>query len=255
MELLRIQHLKKVYSTRLGSQQFTALSDVSFEVAQGEFVAIMGASGSGKTTLLNLIASLDKPTAGDVYLDGRNLKEISNWEISAFRRNNLGFVFQEFNLLDSFSVRDNILLPLVLSNMPVKQMEDRLVPVAKRLELGGLLNKFPHEISGGEKQRTAVARAIITDPKLVLADEPTGSLDSRSSGQLLEIFQDINAQGQTIVVVSHSSMVASHAGRVIFIKDGRLFSQVYRGESTRREFFDKIIATLAVLADGGVDIG
>lgn len=255
MELLQVKKLKKVYNTRLGGQQFTALHDVNFEISSGEFVAIMGASGSGKTTLLNIIASLDKATYGSVILEGKDIKTIKDRELSAFRRNNLGFVFQDFNLLDSFSVKDNILLPLVLSRVNVEEMERRLTPLAESLGLTSLLEKFPYEISGGEKQRTAVARAVITNPKLILADEPTGALDSKASTNLLKIFQGLHDSGQTILMVTHSSMAASYASRVLFIKDGELFSQVYRGNDTVKEFFDKIVSNLSILSDGGVDIG
>ena len=255
MELLQVQHVRKVYNTRLGGQQYTALSDISFSVSDREYVAIMGASGSGKTTLLNMIASLDKPTAGEIFLDGRNFKTIKDREFSAFRRDNLGFVFQDFNLLDTFTLKDNILLPLVLSGTKLEQMEARLRPIAEQLGLTALLQKFPYEVSGGEKQRAAVARAVITNPKLLLADEPTGALDSKSSTKLLSIFSELNHSGQTILMVTHSAMAASYASRVLFIKDGELFSQVYRGDSTRREFFDKIVSMLSVLSDGGADIG
>lgn len=255
MELLQVQHIKKVYNTRLGGKQCTALSDVSFEIDAGEFTAIMGASGSGKTTLLNIVASLDMPTSGDVLLEGRSFKQIQNREMSAFRRDNLGFVFQDFNLLDTFSIRDNILLPLVLGRVQTAQMERRLAPLSERLGLSKLLDKFPYEVSGGEKQRTAVARAVITQPKLILADEPTGALDSKASQNLLGIFSELHAQGQTILMVTHSAMAASYASRVLFIKDGELFSQMYRGVDGRRQFFDKIVSTLSVLSEGGTDIG
>lgn len=255
MELLQVQNIKKVYTARLGAKQFTALNSVSFQVARGEFVAIMGPSGSGKTTLLNIIASLDKPTAGEVFLEGRSVKTIKDRELSAFRRENLGFVFQDFNLLDTFSIRDNILLPLVLSNTKVPEMEELLKPVAESLGLTALLDKFPYEVSGGEKQRTAVARAIITQPKLILADEPTGMLDSKAAANLLRIFSEIHLGGQTLLMVTHSSMAASHASRVLFIKDGELFSQLYRGADTQKQFFDRIVSNLSVLSNGGVDIG
>jgi putative ABC transport system ATP-binding protein len=255
MELLQVKSLKKVYNTRLGGQQFTALHDVNFEISSGEFVAIMGASGSGKTTLLNIIASLDKATSGNVILEGRDMKQIKDRELSAFRRENLGFVFQDFNLLDTFSLKDNILLPLVLSRVDLGEMEKRLMPLAASLGLQPLLEKFPYEVSGGEKQRAAVARAVITNPKLILADEPTGALDSKASVNLLKIFQGLYEKGQTILMVTHSSMAASYASRVLFIKDGELFSQIYRGEDSRKEFFDKIVSNLSVLSDGGVDIG
>jgi putative ABC transport system ATP-binding protein len=255
MELLQVKNLKKIYNTRLGGQQFMALHDVNFEISGGEFVAVMGASGSGKTTLLNIIASLDKSTGGTVFLEGKDMKMIKDRELSAFRRENLGFVFQDFNLLDTFSIRDNILLPLVLSRTSVEEMEKRLIPLAASLGLTTLLDKYPYEVSGGEKQRAAVARAVITNPKLILADEPTGSLDSKASINLLKIFRGLHEKGQTILMVTHSSMAASYASRVLFIKDGELFSQIYRGEDSGKEFFDKIVSNLSVLSDGGVDIG
>jgi putative ABC transport system ATP-binding protein len=255
MELLRIENLGKVYNTRLGLQQCVALKSVSLAAQDGEFVAIMGASGSGKTTLLNLIASLDKPTSGNIFLSGKNFKDIQDKEISVFRRENLGFVFQDFNLLDTFSLKDNILLPLVLSRTPVNAMEKKLFPIAVMLGIENLLDKYPYEVSGGEKQRAAIARAIITDPKLILADEPTGALDSKSAVGLLNIFRQLNGQGRTILMVTHSSMAASFASRVLFIRDGELFSQLYRGEDDNKQFCDRIVSNLTVLSNGGADIG
>lgn len=255
MELLQVKDLKKVYNTRFGSRQFMVLNNVNFSIEKGEYVAIMGASGAGKTTLLNIIASLDKPTSGDVILEGKSFGEIKDKELSAFRRDNLGFVFQDFNLLDTFTIRDNILLPLVLSNTKLSKMEAALTPIAEALGITELLDKYPYEVSGGEKQRTAVARAIITKPKLVLADEPTGALDSKASAKLLDIFEQLHKQGQTILMVTHSSMAASRASRVLFIKDGDIFSQLYKGEDSNKQFFDKIVSNLSVLSDGGVDIG
>lgn len=255
MALLEVKHLKKIYTTRLGGQQFQALTDVNMEVEQGEYVAIMGASGSGKTTLLNIIASLDRPSGGKVLLEGENIVEIKDRKLSAFRRKNLGFVFQDFNLLDTFSIKDNILLPLVLSREDYKQMESKLYPLAEKLGLVKLLKKYPYEVSGGEKQRTAVARALITNPKLILADEPTGALDSKASANLLKIFNEINREGQTILMVTHSAQAASHAGRVLFIKDGEVFHQLYRGEEGNEAMFHKIADTLTVLSEGGADIG
>lgn len=251
MELLRVENLKKVYNTKMGFHQCVALREVSFEVAAGEFVAVMGASGSGKTTLLNLIASLDRPSGGRVFLEGQNIAEIRDKQLCAFRRDHLGFVFQDFNLLDTFTLRDNILLPLVLQQLPRREMEPRLTPIARMLGIGHLLDKYPVEVSGGEKQRAAVARAVITNPRLLLADEPTGALDSRASANLLNIFCDLNRQGQTIVMVTHSAFAASHASRVMMIKDGMLFNQFYRGESTSSEFFDRIVSNLSVLTGGG----
>lgn len=251
MAILEVKSLKKIYTTRFGGNQVQALSNVSFSVEQGEYVAIMGESGSGKTTLLNILAALDQPTSGQVLLDGRTLSGISDKELAAFRRKNLGFVFQEFNLLDTFSVRDNILLPLVLSNTSVSEMEKRLQPVVQQLGIADLLNKYPYEISGGQKQRAAVARAIITDPRLILADEPTGALDSRSTDDLLQVFQNINSMGQTILMVTHSTKAASHANRVLFIKDGEVFHQIYRGGCSNEQMYQKIANTLTILATGG----
>ena len=250
MALLHVNNLKKVYSTRLGGAQVQALSGVNFTVEQGEFVAIMGESGSGKTTLLNILAGLDKPTGGEVFLNMRNIVTLGEREISAFRRDNLGFVFQDFNLLDTFSVQDNIFLPLVLAGKRYPEMSERLEPIAGKLGIKDILQKFPYEISGGQKQRTAIARAIITQPQLILADEPTGSLDSRSAGQIMEIFSGINRDGQTILMVTHSTQAASCAGRVLFIKDGQVFHQIYRGTMSNDEMYQKISDTLTVIATG-----
>ena len=251
MTLLEVKNLKKIYTTRLCGNKFQALSNISFSVEVGEFVAIMGESGSGKTTLLNIIGSLDKATSGEVLLEGRNLTRIKDKEISAFRRNNIGFVFQDFNLLDTFSIKDNILLPLVLSKMEYKDMELRLIPIVEKLGLKELLEKYPYEVSGGQKQRTAIARALITNPKFVLADEPTGALDSKASMNLLNEFAGINKAGQTILMVTHSTQAASHAGRVLFIKDGGVFNQIYRGNMSNDEMYQKIGATLTVLNASG----
>ena len=250
MALLSVQNLGKVYSSRLGGNQFTALSDVTFSVERGEYVAIMGESGSGKTTLLNILAALDKPTSGTVNLDGKLISDISEKEIAAFRRDNLGFVFQEFNLLDTFTLKDNIFLPLVLAKKSYEEMDKRLVTIAEELGIKNILEKYPYEVSGGQKQRAAVARAIITYPKLILADEPTGALDSRSTDSLLDVFETINQNGHTILMVTHSAKAASRAGRILFIKDGRLFHQIYRGESSNEELYRKISDTLTILATG-----
>ena len=251
MTILEVNNLKKVYTTRLGGNQVQALTDVSFSVEQGEYVAIMGESGSGKTTLLNILAALDKPTAGEVLLDGKKLSDVKERQLSAFRRDNLGFVFQEFNLLDTFSLKDNILLPLVLAGERYAQMQIRLKPLAKKLGIQELLEKYPYEVSGGQKQRTAVARALITNPKLILADEPTGALDSRSTSELLKVFDQVHEEGQTILMVTHSVTAASHARRVLFIKDGQVFHQLYRGNSTLEEQYQKITNTLTMLLTGG----
>lgn len=253
MAILEVNNLKKVYTTRLGGQKVAALANVSFSVEAGEFVAIMGESGAGKTTLLNILAMLDKPTGGSVILGGRDVNRIGEKEMSAFRRKNLGFVFQDFNLLDTFSVKDNALLPLVLGGMPYSQMEERIYPLARRLGINDILNKFPYEISGGQKQRCAIARALITQPQLVLADEPTGALDSRAAQSLLELFEQINREGQTILMVTHSLKAASHAGRVLFIKDGEVFHQLYRGGQGRDKFYQRIADALTLLATGGRD--
>lgn len=251
MTLLEVKNLKKVYTTRFGGTKVQALANVSFSVDEGEYVAIMGESGSGKTTLLNIIASLDRPTSGEVLLRGKSILGIKESELAEFRRDNLGFVFQDFNLLDTFSVRDNIFLPLVLAGRPYREMEERLKPLAEKLEISDILNKFPYEISGGQKQRTAVARALITKPQIVLADEPTGALDSKATDQLLRIFSEINREGQTILMVTHSLKAASHAGRVLFIKDGEVYHQIYRGAMTNEAMYQKISDTLTVLTTGG----
>lgn len=251
MTILEVSNLKKIYTTRFGGTQVQALSNVSFSVEAGEYVAIMGESGSGKTTLLNILAALDKPTSGDVLLNGKSILTVKDSELAAFRRDNLGFVFQDFNLLDNFSVRDNILLPLVLAGKSWPEMEPRLTEAAKKLGIADLLNKYPYEISGGQKQRTAVARAIVTAPRLVLADEPTGALDSRATDSLLRLFEEINAGGQTILMVTHSVKAASHARRVLFIRDGEVFHQLYRGGLSEDGFYQCIADTLTTIATGG----
>lgn len=251
MSLLDVRNLKKVYTTRLGSNQVQALANVNFSVEQGEYVAIMGESGSGKTTLLNILASLDKPTSGEVILNGKNTVQIRERELSAFRRDHLGFVFQDFNLLDTFSLQDNIFLPLVLSGQKYDQMKAKLVPIARELGISNILGKYPYEVSGGQKQRAAVARAIITEPEIILADEPTGALDSKSTDQLLDLFAKINHYGQTILMVTHSTKAASKAGRVLFIKDGEVFHQIYKASMTDEEMYQKISNTLTVLTTGG----
>ena len=251
MQILNVTGLKKVYTTRFGGSQVTALRQVDFSVEEGEYVAIMGESGSGKTTLLNILAALDKPTAGRVELDGRDMSAVRESDAAAFRRDNLGFVFQEFNLLDTFTLRDNIYLPLVLAGRPYRELKARLDPIARQLGILERLDKYPYEVSGGQKQRAAVARALITHPRLILADEPTGALDSRSTDELLDLFGQINRQGQTILMVTHSVKAASHAGRVLFIKDGQVFHQLYRGQCTDEQLYQKIADTLTMLQAGG----
>ena len=250
MSLLTVEHLRKVYTTRFGGNSVEALRDVNFTVERGEYTAIMGESGSGKTTLLNILAALDKPTAGEVLLSGKSLETIPEGDLAAFRRDNLGFVFQEFNLLDTFSIEDNILLPLVLAGKGVQEMQQTLLPLARSLGIEDILHKFPYEVSGGQKQRAAVARAMIAGPKLLLADEPTGALDSASSADLLRMFEKVNGQGQTILMVTHSVDAASHAGRVLFIRDGVVFHQIYRGECSDQQLYKKISDTLTMLRTG-----
>lgn len=251
MALLEVNNLQKVYTTRQGGNQVQALFDVSFAVDNGEYVAIMGESGSGKTTLLNILAALDKPTTGEVLLEGQDITRIPDRQMSAFRRDNLGFVFQDFNLLDTFSIKDNILLPLVLAQRSYGEMAQRLQPIAQQLGISRLLGKYPYEVSGGEKQRTAVARALITQPKLILADEPTGALDSKSTDNLLQVFEELNQAGQTLLMVTHSARAASHASRVLFIKDGVIFHQIYRGNLRNEALYQRISDTLTVLATEG----
>ena len=251
MAILEAQCLKKIYTTRFGGNQVQALTNVSFSVEQGEYVAIMGESGSGKTTLLNILAALDRPTGGQVLLDGKSMSKVREKEMTAFRRNNLGFVFQDFNLLDTLSLEDNIYLPLVLAGEKYAVMEPKLKELSGRLGLTKLLKKYPYEVSGGQKQRAAVARAMITEPDMILADEPTGALDSRSSSELLDIFSRLHENGQTILMVTHSTRAASHAGRVLFIKDGEIYHQIYRGNMTFDEMYKKISDTLTVLLSGG----
>ena len=249
--ILQVKHLKKIYTTRFGGAQVQALSDVNFSVEAGEYVAIMGESGSGKTTLLNILAALDRPTDGEVLLNGNSLGAIREKDLAAFRRTHLGFVFQDFNLLDTFSLQDNIFLPLVLAGEDYQSMNRKLRPIAEELGIAELLKKYPYEVSGGQKQRAAVARALITEPEIILADEPTGALDSKASDSLLRLFAEINARGQTIVMVTHSVKAASHAGRVLFLRDGQVYHQLYRGEESQEAQFRRISDTLTVLSQGG----
>ncbi len=251
MPILEVNNLRKIYTTRLGANRVEALKNVSFSVEEGEYVAVMGESGSGKTTLLNILAALDKPTSGEVKLGGRNIAEVKEADITRFRRENLGFVFQDFNLLDTFNIRDNIFLPLVLSGKGFAEMQRRLVPIAKKLNITDILNKYPYEVSGGQMQRAAVARAVITNPQLILADEPTGALDSKAADNLLELFSALNNEGQTILMVTHSVKAASHAKRVLFIKDGAVFHQIYRANMSGEQLYQKISDALTLLIAGG----
>ena len=257
MPILEVTKVKKIYTPRFGAP-VPALLSVSFSVEAGEYVAIMGESGSGKTTLLNILAALDRPTDGEVLLNGQSILTVRERDLAAFRRDNLGFVFQDFNLLDTFNIRDNIFLPLVLAGKSYGEMSASLAPIVEKLGIGDILEKFPYEVSGGQKQRTAVARALITDPKLVLADEPTGALDSHSTDDLLALFAKINRDGQTILMVTHSVKAASHAGRVLFIKDGQIFHQIYRGDRTNEEMYQTISDTLTAIAtakNNGGEVG
>ena len=247
MAFLEVKNLRKVYTTRSGGNKVVALSNVSFSIEKGEFIAIMGESGSGKTTLLNIIAAIDPATSGEVLLDGVSLKDIKESKLAKFRRSEFGFVFQEYNLLDTFSVRDNILLPLVLNGVKPDDMNDRIGPLANLLGIGDILEKFPFEISGGQKQKAACCRAMITEPKFLLADEPTGALDSKSSDELLGLFNKLNSNGQTILMVTHSVKAASFASRVFFIKDGEVYHQIYKGNSSNNEFYNKITDSLQIL--------
>ena len=250
MSILEVNGLKKVYTNRFGGSQVEALRSVDLTVQEGEFVAIMGESGSGKTTLLNILAALDKPTAGSVLLDGKDFSQLPEKEAAAFRRDNLGFVFQDFSLLDTFTLEDNIYLPLVLAGKKYGEMSLRLQPLAQRLGIRDILKKYPYEVSGGQKQRAAVARALITGPRLLLADEPTGALDSRASDELLRLFGDLWLSGQTILMVTHSVRAASAASRILFIRDGQVYHQLYRGEDTDEQMYQRISDTLTLLATG-----
>ena len=251
MSLLEAKNIRKVYKTRFGGASVEALKNVSFTVEKGEYVAIMGESGSGKTTLLNILAALDKATEGTVILDGMDLTKVKDRDIAKFRRDNLGYVFQDFNLLDTFSLEDNIYLPLVLAGRKPAEMKERLDKIAPSLGIADLLKKYPYEVSGGQKQRAAVARALIADPRIILADEPTGALDSKSSDELLSLFKKVNKMGQTILMVTHSTKAASNASRVLFIKDGTIFHQIYKGDCTDQQMYQKISDTLTLLAQGG----
>ncbi|MGT2947929.1 ABC transporter ATP-binding protein [Streptococcus devriesei] len=247
---LEINHLEKVFRTRFSKEETRALQDVDFKVDNGEFIAIMGESGSGKTTLLNILATLEKPTNGTVILNGKDITKIKEGELAGFRLKNLGFVFQEFNLLDTLSVKDNIFLPLVLDRKSYKEMETRLQRIASKLRIQDLLEKRPFELSGGQKQRVAIARSLITNPQILLADEPTAALDYRNSEDLLNLFETINADGQTVLMVTHSANAASHAKRVLFIKDGRIFHQIYKGNKDNQEFSKDISLTMSALLGG-----
>ena len=254
-EVMKVENLvrnyKMVHSDRQDEEEIKVLKGLDFTIEEQEFVGIMGKSGCGKTTLLNILASLDTPTSGEVLLNGEDITKISEKHISQFRRKNLGFVFQDFNLLDTFSLRDNIFLPLVLSKENYDVMETKLNHLAPQLGIESLLDKYPYEVSGGQKQRAAVARALITHPQIILADEPTGALDSKSTDDLLNIFDHVNKEGQTIVMVTHSTKAASFAKRVLFIRDGQVYHQIYKGDKTNEEMYQAISDTLTLLQTGG----
>lgn len=246
MTLLNLNHIKKVYS--VGNQpNVEALKDITFSVEKGDYVAIMGESGAGKSTLLNIIATLDQPTSGEITLDGIDTSKLSENDSAKFRKNNLGFVFQSFNLLDTFNNRDNIFLPLVLSKKNHQFMEKQLSPLSKTLNIESILDRYPYEVSGGQKQRIAIARALITNPSILLADEPTGALDSNNSEKILNVFNEVNQSGQTILMVTHSAQAASYAKRVLFIKDGKIYNELYRGDLSRQKYLQKIIDSLTAL--------
>lgn len=246
MELLRIQQIEKYYGTR--SSLTKAIDGISFNVNKGEFTAIMGASGSGKTTLLNCISTIDRVTAGHIFLDGEDITQIKGKKLNQFRRDNLGFIFQDFNLLDTLTAYENIALALSIQKKPQREIDDLVGEVAKQLDITDVLEKYPYQMSGGQKQRVASARAIVTKPKLVLADEPTGALDSKSAKLLLERFNYLNRElHTTIMMVTHDSFTASYTSRVIFIKDGKIFSEISRGADTRKQFFDRIINVVTLL--------
>lgn len=244
--VLKIEKIEKYYGSR--SSLTKAIDNISFEVGKGEFVAIMGSSGSGKTTLLNCISTIDKVTAGHIYVDGNDITKLKGNDLNKFRREELGFVFQDFNLLDTLTAYENIALALSIQNIHAKEIDERIKKVTRELNIENILDKYPYQMSGGEKQRVASARAIITNPKLILADEPTGALDSRSAKMLLEKFNYLNENIEaTILMVTHDAFTASYASRVIFIKDGKIFNEIYRGNASRKEFFDKIIDVVTLL--------
>ena len=245
-KILKVKNVEKYYGTKTSLAK--AINDISFEVEKGEFVAIMGASGSGKTTLLNCISTIDKVTAGEIYVDGENITKLKGNKLNKFRRDKLGFIFQDFNLLDTLTSYENIALSLSIQNVNSKEIDDRVKKVARELDIEKILNKYPYELSGGQKQRVASARAIVTNPKLILADEPTGALDSKSSKMLLEKFKFLNKElSATILMVTHDAFTASYADRVIFIKDGKIFNEINKGDETRKEFFDEIIDVVTLL--------
>lgn len=248
MEVLNIENLTKVYGSKFGGAKYTALKDINLKVENGEFVGIMGPSGSGKTTFLNVISTIDKPTSGKVLIEENDITKLKEPRLSSFRRDKLGFIFQDFNLLDTMTLKENIVLPLALSKTPYDTIEKRLGDISIKLGINDILNKYPYEISGGQKQRAAAARAIITEPSLVLADEPTGALDSKASKELLNCLEYLNDKNSaTILMVTHDAFAASYCKRIIFIKDGKLFNEIYRGDINRKSFYQNILKILSVI--------
>ena len=244
--ILKLEHIQKYYGNEGNITK--AIKDISFSVEAGEFLGIMGASGSGKTTLLNCISTIDTVSAGHIFLEGTDITEINPKSLARFRRENLGFVFQDFNLLDTLTISENIALALAINKVPAGSVEPSILDIAGKLNISDMLNKYPYQVSGGQKQRCACARAIINNPKLLLADEPTGALDSKSARQLLESFENLNQKlSATILMVTHDSFTASYASRILFIKDGKIFNELIKGESTRKEFFEKIIEVQTLL--------
>ena len=250
MTLLNLQHVQRVYNPN-STNPVMALKDITHKVEEGEYVAIMGESGAGKSTLLNIIATLEQATNGQAILNRQDLRRLSKDDAARYRREHLGFVFQHFNLLDSLSNRDNIYLPLILAKTPVATMEERIKPLIDRLRINNIIDRFPSEISGGQQQRIAIARALITHPALLLADEPTGALDSNTSNEILELFDEVNINGQTIIMVTHSAAAASHAKRTLFIKDGRIYHELYRGDLSLKDYQQQISQTMMTLTNGG----
>lgn len=248
IQVLDIQNLKKVYGSKFGGVKYTALEDINLKVETSEFVGIMGPSGSGKTTFLNVISTIDKPTSGSVFIDGKDITNLKEPSLSSFRRKKLGFIFQDFNLLDTMTLKENIVLPLALAKTPYEVIKNRLKDISTKLGIDDILDKHPYEVSGGQKQRAAAARAIITNPSLVLADEPTGALDSKSSKELLNCLEYLNDNNKaTILMVTHDAFAASYCKRVIFIKDGKLFNEIYRGDMARKDFYQNILKILSVI--------
>ncbi|WP_100065441.1 ABC transporter ATP-binding protein [Miniphocaeibacter massiliensis] len=247
MSLLTLKNISRIYSSKFSSITVEAIKSISFDIERGEFVAIMGESGSGKSTLLNMIATLDRPTTGEILITNKNISNISDSSISKFRRENIGYIFQDFNLLDTLTVEENIELPLVLSDVNIKEISIRSKKVMKTLGILELREKYPYQISGGEQQRVAIARAMIINPKILLADEPTGALDSKSSSMVLNSLKGLNEAGQTVIMVTHSIVAASKANRVLFIKDGIIFNQLFRGSRSNEEFYELISDTLTVM--------